>query len=129
MRFAGSRVTAALADELARLDVKDIDDGLREETRRFVLDRIASSGTVTRAGAAAAAAAIDGLSLLSSGRAFAALSAASRTRWTSRLATVRLPVIAEYVRLVRSLVIVHVFEARFAARGRAAEPKTRAGAA
>lgn len=103
----------ALIDELLALDIGSIGDDDAALARMFVMSRVRRAGSPTRLGVAVAAALIDSAVRLLAGRRFAELPPDERALWARRLSATQLPVAAEFVRLLRSLLITYAFERRY----------------
>lgn len=105
-------IASALASDLLDVDVGDVDPELRATTTAFVAGRMARAGSVTRFGLGVGAIALTAWTRVRTGRPYGALRPEARRAWAARLGTTSLPLVGDYVRVVRSLVLVHVFEAR-----------------
>jgi hypothetical protein len=106
---------ALLIDELVRLEGPD-DDDLRSAARAFVGARVHAASGATRLGLTLAEALAGAwIRVGTGGRSFAALDAEGRRAWTRRLMTTGAPLIADWSRMVRSLVLTFVYEERYGA--------------
>jgi hypothetical protein len=90
---------AGFCDRLVAHDLPDLPDGRRAEVVAFAGRRIAAMPTPMRLGVGVVSCAVEGAGRL-----------VGRTRLTSILARRPLPVVGEYVRLVRSLVYARVWD-------------------
>jgi hypothetical protein len=105
--------SALLIDELVRLEGFD-DAGLRAGAQAFVRARVLATSGATRLGLRLAEAAAGAwIRVGSRGRPYAALGDADRRAWAERLNATRAPAIADWSRMIRSLVLTFLYEERF----------------
>lgn len=103
----------AFTDDLVHLEFGPLDGPTRAGARDWVAARIGGAGEVTRGGLTVAGLLIGVLVRLRTGRAYADLPDDRRLAIARRLAGTSLPVLAEYVKAVRSLATHYVYEQRW----------------
>jgi hypothetical protein len=107
---AADRFLSAFAGDLIDLELGPLPANLRERAIDWITSRVAGAGDVARLGLTLTGRLIGAGVRLRLGRAYAALPAERRRRVASRLASSRLPLVAEYVRAVRALAVTYVFD-------------------
>jgi hypothetical protein len=101
----GGRALARFATALIRHDLPQLDEREIEATTRFVVEAHAGMPDVSRHAISLVAAAVHGaLALRLTG------GPAGRAQWAVALARRPPPVVADYVRLIRSLAITYAYE-------------------
>ncbi|MFN8133267.1 MAG: hypothetical protein U0R70_17120 [Solirubrobacteraceae bacterium] len=102
---------ASFAVELAQADLGPLSDAEAAAAARHVADQARGAALVTRAGIAAGAAATWVAAAVVAGRPWPALDGPRRRRCAARLGRSTLPLVGEFVRLVRSLEVAHAYGA------------------
>jgi hypothetical protein len=101
------------AEDLFDLELPASEADLRVRTATWVVERMAGAGQVTRAGLLLTATLIETAIRLRTGRSYAALAPARRRAVARGLAASRMPLVGDYVRVVRSLLISCFYEQRY----------------
>lgn len=101
----------SFAAELAHVDLGPLGDAQAAAAARHVAERTRGAALVTRAGIAAGGAATWIAAAALAGRPWPALDGPQRRRCAARLGRSTLPLVGEYVRLVRSLEVAHAYGA------------------
>lgn len=109
-----SRFLGAFTADLVELELAPLPDGVAERTRGWVQDRVGGANQTTRAGIATTGLLLGAGVLVATGRPYERLPEARRLAIARRLAASRLPIVAEYVKAVRSLAVAYAFEAQYA---------------
>ena len=109
---ASERFLAGFTEDLVDLELGPVSAEVRVRTRDWVVDRVRGSATITRAGLAAAGALVAATVVLRTGGTYGRLPAERRRELARGLAASALPVVADYVKAVRSLAVTYVWEAR-----------------
>lgn len=100
-------------EDLVVLEACASDPASAPRTGDWVIARMDGAGQVVRAGLRATGTLLALSVWIRTGRPYAALGSERRLALARRLASSRLPLVADYVRAVRSLAVSHVYEARF----------------
>jgi hypothetical protein len=109
---AGRSFLAAFAGDLIDLELGPLPAGLRDRARDWVVERMLGAGDVARTGFVLIGTLLAARVRARTGRSYAALDAERRRAIASRVARTRLPLVADYVRGIRSLAVTYVYEAR-----------------
>jgi hypothetical protein len=112
---AADRFLSAFTDDVIVLEVPPLPPDVHESARAWVIARVNGAMDVTRLGLAVAGTGLALAVRLGTGRRYDQLVDERRLAIARRLTRTRLPIAAEYVRAVRSLVVSYVYEARAAA--------------
>jgi len=109
---AAERFLGALTDDLVELELGPLEPELARGTREWVVERVAGAGDFTRFGLTAVGMVLATAVRVATARAYDRLPATRRLKIAARLGRTRLPLASEYTRVVRSLAVAYVFEAR-----------------
>ena len=109
----GKAALEAFVEDLVALEFEPRDEALARAAARWVGECTVGAAAVARCGLLAPAVILDITAVARYSRRFAALDRTRRLRMTARLADTRLSPTANWVRAVRLLAVVYVFERRF----------------
>jgi hypothetical protein len=101
----------AFTADLVDLEFGPQPQAVRAGAQEWVQTRIAGAGDVTRRGLRVAALALAGGVRLRTGHAYEGLPDAERRAIAERIAASSLPIVAEFVKAVRSLAVAYVYDA------------------
>jgi len=109
---AAQRFLQALTDDLVELELGPLEPHVARGTRAWVSARVSGAGDFTRFGLSVVGTVLAAAVRIRTARAYDRLPAARRRRIAARLGATTLPLASEYARVIRSLAVAYVYEAR-----------------